>query len=175
MSSDYNASLTLEQILCLPRWTPFSYLGPSPESDRFVQEFLYRLADNIHLCLSPINGKSFEEEGGPFMTGILWGCDEGAVKRAWSMDIESDQGATSVVPVELLPPSVQPTYGSILLGLKRTNPRVCIETATYRIATDGLFAFRSIQTEKFDIYFRSPAHDDLEAPFAVLRKLEEFK
>jgi hypothetical protein len=89
------------------------------------------------------------------------------------MDIESDDGETMDVPAEFLPSggTVTATYGEILRGLKNDKPRICQETASYRIASDGRFIHRRIETECFEFLFRNPEHDDSEPPYAIIRKL----
>ncbi|WP_139260451.1 hypothetical protein [Duganella sacchari] len=72
-----------------------------------------------------------------------------------------------------LPGTAHPEYGSIFSELKQVSPKVCQESASYRIAIDGKFVHRTIERENCIFYFRGAAHDDEEPPYAVLYKLKD--
>lgn len=163
-----------KDLVCLPRGTRLSDVVQQPYADKYLSSSIYRLGGGMYLNISPFRPGSLEKDpSGPFVTGIVLAAGDGAVRRALLMDIESDDGETMSVPVDFLPSGgvVAATYGEILHGLKSNKPKVCQETAAYRIATDGRFIHRLIETERYSFFFRSPEHNDSEAPYAIMRKL----
>jgi hypothetical protein len=109
--------------------------------------------------------------GVPFAIGVLCVPDAGAARRVSALAIEEDSGAPLALPADFLPEGATPQYGAILAGLRRMQCRACLESATYRIATDGRFIHRTIETERNKYFFRTAAHDEQEPPYAVLYKL----
>ncbi|MBK8525513.1 MAG: hypothetical protein QG584_1866 [Pseudomonadota bacterium] len=163
-----------KDLVCLPRGTRLSDVVQQPCEDAFLSPSIYRIGAGIYLRASQFRPGSLEKDpSGPFVTGIVLAAGDGSARRALLMDIESDDGKTMSVPASFLPSGgvAATTYGEILRGLKKEKPRVCQETAAYRIALDGRFIHRMIETERFLFLFRSSEHDDSEAPYAVVRKL----
>lgn len=157
-----------------PRGTRLSEVVQQPSEDAFLAPSIYRMSAGVYLRLSPFRPGSLEKDPtGPFVNGIVLAAGDGAVRRALLMDIESDDGKAISIPADFLPSGgvAATTYGEILRGLKNDKPRVCQETAEYRIGSDRRFVHRMIETERFLFLFRSPEHDDSEAPYAVIRKL----
>lgn len=96
--------------------------------------------------------------------------DDGGPLRAALMHVEDDEGTVGLPPNELLPEgSDNGSYGVFLRMLKSTT-RILQETAVYRIASDGAFVHRQIETEEQIFFFRSPASDLDETPYASLWK-----
>lgn len=108
----------------------------------------------------------------PLVTGIFWAASEGAAHRALLMDIEADDSLIGDVPEYFLPNSAGPTYGEIVEALRRGGDSY-LETASYRIATDGLFVHRTIKNEQFTFFFRGPEYNNGEKPYAAIKKLAE--
>ena len=166
--------MNLKELVLLPRGIPFSEVIKEPCQDAFLSESAYRIADGVYLQISSFPLGSLEEDpSGPFVYGIILAASDGAIRRAFLMEIESDDGKTLDVPAKFLPSggAVAATYGEILRGIKNDKPKTCFETASYRIATDGRFIHRMIETERFAFFFRKPEHDDAEPPYAIIRKL----
>lgn len=163
-----------QDLVRLPRGTLLSEVVQQPSADAFLSSSIYRVGAGMYLNISPFRPGSLEKDpSGPFVTGIVLAAGDGAARRALLMDIESDEGETMSVLADFLPSSgvASVTYGEILRGLKNDKPRACQEKAAYRIASDGRFIHRMIETERFSFFFRSPEHDDSEAPYAIIRKL----
>jgi hypothetical protein len=163
--------MKLQDILALKRGVPFSAIVGAPVSDAFISELDYRVAPGIYLSLSHLKpGTLKRDPDGPFLVGVLVAPDDGAAKRIVDMAVEDDAGAGLTVPDVMLPEGAKATYESILTGLKKVKPKVCLETGTYRIATDGLFVHRAIETPQATYYFRGKENNGNEAPFAVSLK-----
>lgn len=163
-----------KDLVRLPRGTPLSEVVKHPREDAFLSPLIYRMGAGIYLRISQFRPGSLDKDpSGPFVNGIILAAGDGSVRRALLMDIESDDGKAMSLPAEFLPSSgvTATTYGEILRGLIKDKPRVCQETAEYRIASDGRFIHRMIETEHFLFLFRSPKHDDSETPYVVIRKL----
>ena len=166
--------MELGNLFCLPRGTRLSEVVKQPDADAFLAPSICRMGTGVYLRLSSFRPGSLEKDSsGPFVNGIVLAAGDGSVRRALLMDIESDDGETINVPADfLLFDGVEATtYGEILRGLKNEKPKVCQETAAYRIASDGRFIHRMIETERFLFLFRSPEHDNSEAPYVVICKL----
>jgi hypothetical protein len=163
MNIDWNELVSLEE------WISISRLDISFEE---LDESLLKISMNKYFVTSPFRGNCLEEmEGGPFLTALLWACSDGAALRAYNMMIERDDMVTAMPPPILLPAEDANTYSAILICLKKKNLKSVIESATYRIISDGSFVHRSIECDLASYYFRSSEHDDQEEPYAILWKL----
>lgn len=80
-------------------------------------------------------------------------------------------GYSATIPKVFLPEKSGSTYGDILKTLKLENPKVLQETASYRIATDGDFVHRMIETEGVSFFFRNRKLHNNEKPYAIVRNL----
>lgn len=163
-----------KDLIYLPRGTRLSEVVQQPCVDAFLSPLIYRMDAGIYLRASPFRPGSLEKDpSGPFVNGIVLAAGDGSARRALLMDVESDDGKTMSIPATFLPSGgvAATTYGEILRGLKQEKPRVCQETAAYRIASDGRFIHRMIETERLLFLFRNPEHDDSEAPYAIVIKL----
>lgn len=164
--------MELRSLIDIPWGTPLSKIIKVPNSDLFLSSSAYRIDHEIYLGLSPFRPGSLEKDpSGPFATGVVWAVSDGALRRALLMEIEADDGATASAPEDLLPENGATTYSTILKGLRNAKPRVCQEKAAYRIASDGLFVHRIIETEQFSFFFRKVEHDDSDLPYVIVRKL----
>lgn len=163
-----------KNLVYLPRGTLLSKVVQQSHTDAFLSPSVYRIDSEMYLNISLFRPGGLEKDPrGPFITGIVLAASDGAVRRALLMEIESDDGSALTVPAEFLPSegAVAATYGDILRGLKNDKPKVCQETAAYRIASGGEFIHRIIETERFSFFFRNPEHDDSDAPYVIIRKL----
>ena len=75
----------------------------------------------------------------PKLVSILWATSDGAARRVYSDEIESDDLQTALPPRELLPLGADCSYVQIVKSLKASGARGISESASYRIMTDGLF------------------------------------
>ncbi|MCZ4324659.1 hypothetical protein [Pseudomonas anguilliseptica] len=161
----------IENLLRYPKWSPLAGVVEVIDQISFISANIYKLSDNLYLRLTPSN--AFFENGpdAPYVTAIIWAVSDGAVLRLSEAKIESDIGGVLEPPKEILPAVSEATYGEIISYFKNFPPKVCQEKASYRIATDGAFIHRVIETEGFLFAFRSPAHDSSEKPYAIIKKL----
>lgn len=165
IKSDYMRN---KNLLSLKKFTPLSKVLEGIDADEYVGGSLYRIERGIYLYLTKFGGGA--ESIGPFLSGFFCASDDGAIMRATAMDIEKDAGILLLPPAGFLPPEVIPEYGAILNWLKSVRPTVLQEAASYRIASDGRFVHRTIETEKYTFYFRGASDDNNERPYAILYK-----
>lgn len=160
--------MDVHDLVLVRKLTPLSAVVTEVDSAAYLGKSLYCLGGGIYLYLTKFGGAGSSE--GPFLSGFFCAPDDGAMMRVTAMNIEEDAGSILSLPVGLLPPEVFPKYGAILNWLRSMKPKVCHESASYRIALDGLFVHRTIETEKFTAYFRGAEDDDSEEPYAILYK-----
>lgn len=167
--------MKIEALISLRKYVRLIDLVIPIDPAAFLGKSLYRLDDGIYLQTSRFKSKDLlETPDAPFITGILFAPDDGSAQRITQFSIEDDAGALLSVPDGVFPGKARPEYGSILSQLRHMNPKVCQESASYRIAIDGKFVHRTIETEGYTFYFRGAAHDNEEPPYAVLYKLKDW-
>lgn len=163
--------VTTLSLINLPKGTPFLSLFEKPSAD-FLSPSIYKISDGIYLNLSPFRPDSLEKDpAGPFITGVTWAASDGAARRALLMNIESDDGSIGSAPDDILDGVDASGYEAVLFSLQSKKSRTCQEKAAYRIASDGKFIHRMIETESFAFFFRSPENLGLEPPYAMIKKL----
>lgn len=101
------------------------------------------------------------------VTQILWAQSDGAARRIWERSIESDVSSNAELPLQLSIGVSKPTYANLLKALSTRFPEKTIESASYRIATDGKFVFKTIAADNFEYYFRSSNDNPFELPFGA--------
>ena len=160
-----------QDFLKITRGTSLFDVVGEPDPDAFLSSSVYKVGQGVYLTLSAFKPSGLERAAEPNVVGTLWAPDDGAVRRALLMDVEADNGAIAAPPPTFLPsPDVRANYGAIFDSLKGGKPRVLQEFAAYRIATDGRFIHRVIETERCCYYFRGARDDDAEAPYAIVQK-----
>jgi hypothetical protein len=154
----------------IPAWLPINAL---PEQPVHLDGVLFRLAPSQYLICPPYNER-FERVSGiaAFLGALLWAPNDGAARRAALMDIEADSPgirpvAESLPPRELLPSSGSTKYGAILGELRAASSRRYLETASYRVATDGAFIHRTISSVPYTFFFRNRKDDDSDPCYAI--------
>ena len=167
--------MKLENLLSIPRGTPFYEVIKHPYDGDYISPFIYKTESGIYLQSSSFRPGSLEiDSDGPFIVGIILAASDGSVRRALLLDIESDDGKSiSGIPTLFFTSedTLKISYKYILSELKKTKPKVCQEKAAYRLASDGKFIHRIIETERFLFFFRNSKNDDEEIPYAIIRKL----
>lgn len=159
------------EMIRTPKWTPISKLNCELI---ILNDNFYKISENQYCLSAPYNSMSLvETPGGPFLTSFLWACSEGAARRAYLNNIESDDKVTVYPPSQILPYPDSKTYVSILKGLKQIGLKSVMEHGAYRIMSDGAFIHRVIESKIASYFFRSPKHDDREVPYAILWNLVE--
>jgi hypothetical protein len=154
--------LNWTRLRTIPQGILLSSLGLESS---FLGSKLYRLAPAKY-CLAEL-----EDGGEATLISLLWASSDGAAKRVYLNDIESDDSSISMPPQELLPLSSALSYGEILEALKASDARGLMEHASYRIMSDGAFIHKAIESETTSYYFRSPELIEQEWPYAILWKL----
>jgi hypothetical protein len=163
--------MKIDDVISVQKFTPLSKAVERIDSTAYLGKSLYCLGGGIYFYLTRFRIGKFEDNSdGPFLSGVFWAPDDGAVKRVTDLNIEEDSGAILRPPAVFLPTDVIPEYASILNWVKKMEPKVCQESASYRIAANGLFVHRTIETEKYTFYFRGANDDDHEPPYAILYK-----
>ncbi len=153
-----------KDLVKIKEWSPANNLNIEYKK---IKKGLHKISENQYLLLSPYNENFKEAPGGPFVNALLWSCSEGAVRRAYLMEIEQDDGTIIKPPDEIMPEPGRYTYKEILVGLKRLGCKGILEHASYRIAKDGAFIHRSIESEIALYSFRNMDFDDSEEPYAI--------
>lgn len=142
----------------LAAWTPLNAVHQSAEH---LGGTLFRISPTQFLICPPYNER-FERSPGTvgFVAAVLWAPYEGAARRALLLDVEADRPehrplAEEPPPPGLLPPGAAGTYGGILSGLRGAGRERVLESATYRVASDGAFVHRTISAAPSTFFFRN--------------------
>jgi hypothetical protein len=163
----------LQEAMSYKKGTPIASIVSDSTPEAFVLKGMYRFAPGIYMTFSEYMPNSFKRNPeGLNLASLLLAPDDSAVMRVTKMDIEHDANALLEVPTAALPSGAAATYGEILKGLKRENGKGSLESAEYRLGSDGLFVHRTIQTGLVDYFFRGRAENDNEAPYAICYKYE---
>jgi hypothetical protein len=157
------ATMSWKYLKALRCWTPLSEMTDSATP---LGNGLYGIGQGQYLIAVPHNERMERDEKGPFVTGLLWAETDGAAKRAKQMEVEADDSRhTSSPPADLLPGNAR-SYGEIIAALKRQGQSFQ-EYAEYRVATDGAFVHRTVETGLYSFFFRKVEHDDLDPCYAI--------
>ncbi len=149
-------------------------LHPAPLSSlgfavAVVDEFIAQVDSNTFLLLTKY-GADLSVLPEPVVHSVAWAASVGALRRVVKMEIESDEGIITNPPSSFFF-GTSPAYGETQAECKARWPSCTLETASYRIATDGKFICRTIETPATSFHFRSLSHDNNERPFVIKRKL----
>lgn len=165
--------MTLDELMILKKWTPLSHVVERQEKIAFLETYCFRMDNGLYVQLSKFKDADLATgPDAPYVTGVYFFPDKTAGHRVLKFAIEDDAGVKLSLPAVVLPDCGWLEYGAILACLKLMKPRVCMETGRYRIASDGKFVDRTIETERHTFYFRGMANDDRELPYAALYKLQ---
>lgn len=149
------------RIAGLDGWTRIASLSASP---RYLSEYLVQLCDDAYTV--PLqHGPTLDPLPFDVAGLILWAPDEGAACRALSMEIERDSGLVGVVP-EPLRICSRMNYAEIRKALRAMGQGDVLESASYRIATDGAFIHRELQNHRYAFFFRKRG-GNAEPPYAA--------
>ncbi len=147
-------------------WKPLQMYSGSGEH---INEDLYKIHENLYLFLVPYNRELVETDEAPYISLIIWGQSEGAVRRAYCQEIENDNlQHESVPPNEMLLPTGSRTYREILQDAKTKNFGPWMENSTYRLVSDGKFIHKTIEVGNF--HFRNNEDDPNEMPYVISYK-----
>jgi|GEM_PF-5721754 len=164
--------IKLRKALSYKQGTPMASIVTTLSDDAFYSPKVCRFAPGIYMTFSDRMPRTAEiNPEGLCLISMLIAPDDSAVRRVTTKhDIEGDAGALLEVPEELLPTGATPSYGAILRGLEIKNGKGSLEAAVYRIASDGLFVYRKIETPDYVYFFRGREDSNGEAPFAIRYK-----
>jgi hypothetical protein len=157
----------------LRAWTPLTAL---PHPSQHLGGTLFQLAGRQYLICPAANERFERPPGIPgFVVGLLWAQSEGAARRAILKAVDADppdlRPLPEPPPAELLLPGSGDTYGSIVTHLRAQRPTKFIESATYRVGTDGAFVHRTIGAAPFTFFFRNRKGDDDDRCYAIEYRL----
>lgn len=162
--------ISWNEILRLSIWTPLSATGIATED---LSEDVKKIGEQKYLFVvrSDFAGR---EERAPYVTLAIWAETDGAALRAADGQMEADTVSAPDTPPPsiLLPAGALPGYSSILAGLRLRGDDV-LETAEYRIATDGAFLHKVVRAGREAFYFGSDEILPSEKPFAITYRLQE--
>jgi hypothetical protein len=142
-------------------WMPVSTL---PEMTTEIDDGIYKIGDAYLFTVPHHQDISPSQE--PVISQVIWSPSLGSLKRAYSHNLESDDGAAGEPPLEMRLKQDAVTYQTILAELKAQNLKY-MESATYRIMTDGKFVHKQIESKYYHAYFRSRHVEPEEKPYAI--------
>jgi hypothetical protein len=167
--------IKLREALSYKQGTPMSSIVATHDAGAFYSPKVYRFAPGIYMTFSDRMPRTAElNPDGLCLVSMLIAPDDSAVRRVTTKhDIEGDAGLILEPPEALLPKGATPSYGAILRGLEIKNGKGSLEAAVYRIASDGLFVFRKIETPDYVYFFRGREDSNGEVPFAIRHKFKK--
>lgn len=130
-----------------------------------LEDGVYKISDSKYVLADNFfeNGKEKIK-----LVSLFWACSEPAFRRAYFRDVENDDLAKCLPPVELLPSGSGMNYGSIRSVLSSLESDQFLEYASYRVMSDGAFVHKSLESRKAIYYFRSSDIIGDELPYAIL-------
>ena len=130
-----------------------------------VEQTLFKIGDQQYAFTVPRNRALEKAPEAPFITAVIWASDDGAAQRASMKAIEEDGLSVSEPPRELLPDSQARTYSELVAILRKMG--TVREYATYRIASDGAFVHRVVESGNHSYFFRGRDAKADELPYAI--------
>lgn len=158
--------MDLQSLLALRR-APLSSLDVPMAV--LIEPLLAQLDSNTFLVLSKY-GPDLAPLAEAEVVRLAWAVSQGALRRVLNQEIEADRGGVSPPPPEMTF-GVDATYESLRALVRERWPQCCIETASYRVATDGQFVCRNIETPQVSFHFRSPQPSASDSPIAIQHRL----
>lgn len=163
--------MNISEILSIQKGASLIDTVEKIDQKLFLDSILYKINEGLYLHLTKFsNGRFATDPMSLFIDGVLCTPDDGSARRVCNFLVEADSGMILNVPKDLIPQYSDFKYKEILDFLRTIKSKICQETATYRIAADGLFVHKKIETERYTFYFRKEQFDDNELPYAVLVK-----
>lgn len=142
-----------------------------PGTGATINEDIFKINENTYLFLVPYNRELVETDEAPYISLVIWGQSEGAVRRAYCQEIEKDNMLQEYEPPnEMLLPTGSRTYKDILNDAKTEMFGTWMEAATYRIVSDGKFIHKTIEVGNFIFHFRNNEDDQDEKPYVISYK-----
>lgn len=134
-----------------------------------IDPLLAQVGEHTFLLLTPL-GIDLMPLAEPEIAKVIWASSVGAVKRVVRRDIESDDSTIASPPKEFTF-GIEPTYHGLLTKSQELFPSGVMESAAYRIATDGKFICREILTPNSSFHFRSNKGKMSEIPFVIQHQI----
>ena len=133
---------------------------------------MYKASESVYFFTSKYTESDLASVGsGDHVVSVGICGGEGAARRAFNREVELDDGTFFNVGELGIGLGEGSTYVDIVNFAQENGCNVVQETAAYRIATDGAFIHKTIETEKWIFYFRSMEYCDKELPYAFLGKM----
>jgi hypothetical protein len=162
--------MELEPLKKIKEWSSLNDIGLPYHN---LGDVLYKLYSQIYVIAVPYNKSFITDERIPYVTLLMWAQTDGAAKRSELMEIKADiKENNDNPPSEMLPPNGAETYGDIINELKKGYYGEFYEHADYRIAKDGAFIQRVIETLEYKFCFRKNDNDNSEIPYVIIYKLK---
>jgi hypothetical protein len=155
--------LNWHALAAIPAWTPLPSLHIAAHP---ISTSLFALGRNAYLYAVPYAQNLADSSEGPHVTFVAWAPSDGAALRAFEQQIESDDMAVSAPPARLLPSGTIPTYAAVRAAIRASHPNTIVESASYRIAKDGLLIHRVLCAGSVEYYFRNRSGLS-EAPYSI--------
>ena len=142
-------------------WKPLSNL---PENVAPVTADIYQ-SGAAYLMTAPYF-KDISPSEEPVITLVIWAPSVGALKRAFDFGLEEDDGVVGEPPQEMLLAPNANTWVTIREAGNNQGIKF-LESASYRIMTDGAFIHRELESRNYRAYFRSRHNKPNERPYAI--------
>lgn len=163
----------LLSLSLIKKWTPLKEIVREIEPDKLLDPHYYSINDSVYIQASQFYGNDFlNTTNAPFVTAILYTSGYGSACRIVHADIERDDSLYISMPYSLWPQNFEFTYKGAINFFKFEGLST-LESASYRIATDGAFIYKTIENKKYKLFFRSSDIEATEVPFGMLYKLGE--
>lgn len=163
-----------KNIIHVKKWTPLKLIVNKIKDDKFLTRFYYEISNGVYFQASPFKGNDYQNSmDSPYVTAVLFCGSKKPAERIIQFDIENDDDSFLEMKDFFNDSGIGNGYTDILNFLKRENASFINESASYRVAQDGAFLFKAIETEKYKFYFRSIIDMDDEKPFGFLYKFND--
>ncbi|MBB3827336.1 hypothetical protein [Xanthomonas arboricola] len=165
--------LDCRQLVSAKKWSPLSDFVKYNAKCR-IGSVLYKASDFVYFFVSKRAGVDLGITSSGDLVASVGICGgEGAARRAFNRQVELDDGTFLNVGELGIGLGEGSTYADIINFAQENGCKVVQETAAYRIATDGAFIHKMIETENWIFYFRSMECCDDELPYAFLGKMSD--
>ncbi len=130
------------------KWAPLKEIVREIEPNKFFDPHYYSINDHIYLQASQFYKNDFiNTTNAPFVTAILYTGGHGSACRIVHANIENDDSSYISIADSLWDKNFELNYRGALDFFKFKNIP-SIESASYRIATDGAFICKTIENKK---------------------------
>lgn len=140
-------------------------LSSLPETPIKITKNIYQSGPAYLVTANHFRDLSPSEE--PIISLVVWAPSPNALRRAFDQNIEEDDGVLGIPPEEMLLAQRANTWESIQTAAKQLGIKF-LESASYRITTDGAFIHKQLESRTYRVYFRSRHINPNEHPYAIV-------